>query len=402
MTLIKKGFDPVEITTVKILIYGQPGLGKSTYGLTAPRPLMLDFDDGFRRIKPQHRSHADYVSIKAWSDVSKVLSEDISNYDSLVLDTAGRALDFIAQEIMQETPKAGNNGTLTLQGYGILKTKFTEFARQVSLKRKHLVFVAHDKETKDGDLTSVRPDITGGSAGILIREMDVVGYMESVLNKRTINFNPCDRFYGKNTCELPEVIEVEDLNKVLLKDMTYSVTNIIRLYKERQHEMDSMRKEYDVLLAEIDAKVSGVKDLESAKSIGEELPKLTVIWDSNLQARNLFGNRLKALNIGYHKDNGYYFKPTAAKTEPPAPAVPATSVQENVDPAAKEEQPEVPEAAVGSDGLPPSDIGGPEEIINSEKTKENVNVNTGSNGTKARATRATGKAKVQPLPNPAE
>ena len=46
MSLIKKSNELVIPTTVKMMIYGQAGMGKSTVALSAPKPLLLDFDNG--------------------------------------------------------------------------------------------------------------------------------------------------------------------------------------------------------------------------------------------------------------------------------------------------------------------------------------------------------------------
>ena len=41
-------------TTVKMMIYGQAGMGKSTVALSAPKPLLLDFDNGVKRMNMAH------------------------------------------------------------------------------------------------------------------------------------------------------------------------------------------------------------------------------------------------------------------------------------------------------------------------------------------------------------
>lgn len=36
------------------MIYGQAGMGKSTVALSAPKPLLLDFDNGVKRMNMAH------------------------------------------------------------------------------------------------------------------------------------------------------------------------------------------------------------------------------------------------------------------------------------------------------------------------------------------------------------
>ena len=43
MSLIKKSNELVIPSTVKMMIYGQAGMGKTTVALSAPKPLLLDF-----------------------------------------------------------------------------------------------------------------------------------------------------------------------------------------------------------------------------------------------------------------------------------------------------------------------------------------------------------------------
>ena len=49
MSLIKKSNELVIPTTVKMMIYGQAGMGKSTVALSAPKPLLLDSDKPFSK-----------------------------------------------------------------------------------------------------------------------------------------------------------------------------------------------------------------------------------------------------------------------------------------------------------------------------------------------------------------
>jgi hypothetical protein len=46
---IIRSTDPVKIETVVVLVYGDPGAGKTSLAFTAADPLMLDFDRGAHR-----------------------------------------------------------------------------------------------------------------------------------------------------------------------------------------------------------------------------------------------------------------------------------------------------------------------------------------------------------------
>ena len=41
--------------TFSAIIYGSPGMGKTTLALSAPKPVLIDFDHGVSRVSARHR-----------------------------------------------------------------------------------------------------------------------------------------------------------------------------------------------------------------------------------------------------------------------------------------------------------------------------------------------------------
>ena len=121
MGLIKKPNELTVKNALSALIYGQPGMGKTTLALSSPQPLLLDFDGGVHRVNAAHR--VDTVQISKWEEVDEVLtSGEIAEYKTIVIDTAGKMLSFMDKYIMKNNPKMKKaDGTLSLQGYGVRK-----------------------------------------------------------------------------------------------------------------------------------------------------------------------------------------------------------------------------------------------------------------------------------------
>src|SRR5690606_12335554 len=101
-------------------IYGAPGLGKTSLAFTADTPLLLDFDQGAHRAA----NRKDIVQVRAWGDVTSITEDDLAPFNTIIVDTAGRALDALTADIIRRNPKLGRGGALTLQGYGALKAEF--------------------------------------------------------------------------------------------------------------------------------------------------------------------------------------------------------------------------------------------------------------------------------------
>lgn len=303
MSLIKKPSDLIVQKTIKTLIYGQPGLGKSTAALSAPSPILFDFDNGVHRVNPLHQT--DTVQIDSWQNMIDVLAnEDLSAYKTIIIDTAGKMLDYLGAFLIQRNPKLGKtNGALSLQGYGERKAEFNNFLKRVSIMGKHLVFVAHDKEERKGDETIMRPEIGGSSGNDLIKELDLVGYMEAIGKKRTISFSPCERYYAKNTCQLPDVIEVPDATNT----SNIFLSNIFESYQKSLETRKEVAIQYKELMEVIDSKIESVEDAETANDMltwAQEFKEW--IWDSKHFASLKLNNKATELGLQFSKKNKKY------------------------------------------------------------------------------------------------
>jgi len=286
----------------KTLIYGQPGLGKTTLAISSPFPLLLDFDGGVHRVDPRHLCPT--VQVESWDDVLDVLNEDLSEFKTLVIDTAGKMLDFMSAYLIKQDPKlAKRDGSLTLPGYGARKSMFVNFLSRVSHLGKHLVFVAHEREEKDGETKIIRPEIGGSSAGDLIKELDLVGYMEAIGKERTISFDPCEKFYAKNTCNLEAVVKLPNVKVA----PNVVMSNIIKGYQQSLKERQQMSIEYTEFMEFVNMQVASIVDAESANEIVEWAKACqTHIWDSKLQASRMIKARAEELNLIFDRNTMAY------------------------------------------------------------------------------------------------
>lgn len=193
---IIKATEAIPVAHPVFLIFGQPGILKTSLGYSASDPLLLDFDRGAHRAI----NRRDTLVIESWADVAELIEhqEALDPYATIVIDTVGRCLDTMTADIIRETPKYGPGGNLSMQGWGVLKKRFQTFMATLRTLGKDVVLIAHDKEDKDGDTRVVRPDIAGGSYGEVMKVADFVAYAYMAGKDRVLDFNPTDRWIGKN------------------------------------------------------------------------------------------------------------------------------------------------------------------------------------------------------------
>ena len=280
----------------------------TTLALSAPNPVLFDYDGGIHRVNAAHRVPT--VQITSWDETNQVLSsEEIKEFSTIVIDTAGKMLSFMDKAIMAANPKMKKaDGTLSLQGYGVRKNMFINFVNQVTLMGKSVIFVAHEREEKVGDEKQIRPEIGGSAAGDLIKELDLVGYMEAIGKDRTISFDPCEKFYGKNTCNLPSRIKIPVIidESGTVTGKNDFMTNIINTYKGYQTKQTELSSEYDAILDAIRDTVEQVTDVQSANSVREAIAGMTHIFDSKVRAGMLLNEKCKKLGLKFNKLSNKY------------------------------------------------------------------------------------------------
>ena len=308
MGLIKKPSELQVQTTIKALLYGQPGIGKTTDALSAPYPVLLDFVNGVHRVNVAHQTPT--LQVSSYNDFLEVMqSGELAPFKTIVIDTAGKMLDYMGAWLIQNDPKLGQrDGSLSLKGYGARKAEFIRVLKSISIMGKHIVFVAHEREEKEGDQKIIRPEIGGSSAGDLIKELDLVGYVQAIGKQRTISFDPCEKFYGKNTCNLPSVINIPrliDENGTVIAPNDL-LTNIFKSYQENLEKRKEEVRKYNDLIALIDRNVEAITDCDSLNDATSRLRDFETIWDSKIQASRKLVAKAAALSCRFNKETGKY------------------------------------------------------------------------------------------------
>ena len=304
MGIIKRPSELSVKNTLSVLIYGQPGIGKTTFGVSAPNAVLFDYDGGVQRINGAHQVAT--LQPTSWEDTALALTEiqnEMPEIQTIVIDTVGKMLDYMSAYIIKNDAKmAMRDGSLSLKGYGVRKQMFVNFIKQLAIMGKNVVFIAHEREERRGEETFKRPEIGGSSANDLIKELDLVGYMYAVGKERVITFDPAEYYYAKNTCNLPAAIKLPVVVDESGKGMSnVAFSNIVAQYKVAQEKRQDTTARYEMLLGLIDETMSAVVDVDSLNEAMAKLFGMEQIYDSFLRAQRAVANKGKELGLTYNK-----------------------------------------------------------------------------------------------------
>ena len=302
MTLLTQ---PNELTTsqpISCLIYGQPGTGKTTLALSSDKPVLIDLDKGLHRVETRFRCPS--LQVDSYQQILDLLkSEEIKPFNTIVIDTLGKLIDRIGDYVGKENPKyVQYDGTLSMKAWGSIKTKFGLLVKQIFNMNKSVIFVAHEKEDKDGETRFVRPDVAGSSGKDIVKELDLMGYVEMRGSKRTISFTPTEKYYAKNSLGLEPVIEIPDT----ANGNTFFVEKIIKAVENKRKSDAETLELYNSLKSMVDDKISTIEDKDTLNAVLDELKPLQNIWDSTIYWKHQIHARAKEIGATFNKVSGLY------------------------------------------------------------------------------------------------
>ena len=324
---------------IRMLIAGYPGIGKTTLALSAPKPLYIDVDLSAERINRDVLNMAagitqprDYdelrkdLGLDATDIEMNIVRQNLSPFETIVIDTGGKLLTIMGQYGMRNEPKyRKRDGSLSLQGYGWLGKEFQRFLDHcIYVLDKHIVIVFHTVEDKDGDDTKLRIKAEGSSKNSVWEVMDLGGFMEMRGNARTIGFSNCERYFAKGTRGIHGVLTIPELAPGTPNDF---LTKLFAQYNavsaKEMEQAAAAREAYEQVMFEGKTIIDFITDAESANEAMHEWTELNHALTSKKELGVLWNRKIKSLGLVFDRERNCYVLPEApegdAENPPKAP-----------------------------------------------------------------------------------
>lgn len=292
-----------------MIIYGSPGIGKTTLALSAPSPILLDFDRGVDRVSAIHRKPTSLCS--TYEEVLKDLdSPEMANFETIVIDTGGSLIALLKDWAMRvKGAVQKNNEFNSLKGFGYVKSEFQRLTDYIKTTlNKNIIYVFHSEETKDKDGNPQQRLLCEGAAKNLVwQPCDFGGYLQMIGDKRVICFTPEQEFFAKGSHGINGRITIPTLDDKTPNDFISKLFEVAK--KNIQADADANKEihdRYDRVMATVNDIVDAITNAEEATEAADELQKLDHILTSKVEARNLLAKKVEALSLKWDKKTKSY------------------------------------------------------------------------------------------------
>jgi hypothetical protein len=314
--MIKKPEDLISMNKkVRLLIAGFPGIGKSSLGLSSPKPLLIDVDKGIDRVAAAHRQP--FIQPENYEELlSDLTVNNLKDFETLVFDTGGQLLKLIAEWAKrQNTANSQKDGSLSLKGYGTVGREFEALMNKAYHElNKNVIVIFHAKEEKESDVLKLRILVEGQTKDNVWQPMDLGGFVEIQGNKRVITFANTERHFGKCCHNIPDSIVIPQLNENTPNNfLTWLFSQVNENIKKEAEQFEKVKTEYAGIMEQIHETINTITDSKTAKKAGEKLKKMKHKMTSLTESQVLFRRKLEELDLKYDKESGEY----VSKSESP-------------------------------------------------------------------------------------
>lgn len=288
-----------------LIIAGAPGTGKTTLALSAPKPLLFDFDRGISRVRAEHRQlTSECDSYEEF--LADLESDEYKECETVVIDTGGSLVQMMQPWAKKQNTKAERDGRAM---FGVIKSEFSRLTAQIRNEGKNVVILFHTTEVLKDDKVLTRLSCEGSVKDIVWTPADLGGTLFLRGKKRIMCFSPTEESFGKGCYGIRGEIEVPDLpagaqNRFLTDLFDKARANIAK----EQAEFGSMKLIYDEAIAQGTGIIAGIKDEETATAAVAKLGNLKHALTSKAELSGKLQTRVKDLGLKWDKGISAYVK----------------------------------------------------------------------------------------------
>ena len=305
MTFLTKPSELKSPTTLKGMILGDTNNGKTTLALSAPDPVLIDFENGITRVSKQWQTVS--MQCKNFGDFLDFLnSKEIKQFKTIVIDPLGEMADQIKAYVINKDPKLSKDGRKLFPAIG------NEFKNVWTILKNNglsILFVSHTEEVMKNDVESLKIRCEGSFIkNFLPTQMDFVAILRRRDNKgkteRFLDFQKNETFtFAKRFEGLEDIIEVptNTTENKFLSDVIW------KRWEEKGNKEEKANQEFDALIEDLKSKVANIQDLDQLNTYYSVIyNKHDKLWSSYQMEAAFLKAKVEELGCEFDKKAGEF------------------------------------------------------------------------------------------------
>ena len=288
-----------------MILYGLPGVGKTTLAASAPKPIVIDCDRGMKRVNPEYR--CDISNVSSYKDLLEDIKSLGNEYETIVIDTGGSLIELMKEWAMDTEPTATKkNGGFSITGYGFVKSEFLRLSAKLR-KKYNTIFIFHAAKEKQEEEFFYDLIVEGAAKTLVWQPADLGAYFFIQNGKRYMGFTPTANYSAKSAYGISGIVEVPELSggepNVFLTKLFEKVRANI---KSETETIAPKHTAYESAMScgrELVAAINHAADVEPCL---EAISNIEHALSSEKEIKALVKERLKELGITYNKETKTY------------------------------------------------------------------------------------------------
>ena len=132
-----------KMKKIKMLLYGEPGVGKSVFALKAPKPFFVCTDGNYEWLDEFGADSNAHVDVSSWSQMKKVLDSTFDDYETIVIDLLEDAFKWCEQEYCVRNNIEHVSDVGYGKAYDATRNEFFIAISKLLAKNKHVILICH-------------------------------------------------------------------------------------------------------------------------------------------------------------------------------------------------------------------------------------------------------------------
>lgn len=128
---------------IKMLLYGEPGTGKSVFASKSPKPFFITTDGNYEWLEDFGAKEEDHVQVYSWEEAKKAFRQNYDNYDTIVVDLVEDLFKWCEQEFCLRSKIEHVSDIGYGKGYDITRNEFFVEISKLLGKPKNVILISH-------------------------------------------------------------------------------------------------------------------------------------------------------------------------------------------------------------------------------------------------------------------